>query len=101
VTVRFASAVAAPLVDLKENAATTGGRYFFGEDQNQLAAIYATLDRITPVNQKTLSWRPVLELFYYPLGAALALLFAYSAAMFAATSWRRWQAGRQAVEVQP
>jgi Ca-activated chloride channel family protein len=76
---------------LQKIATTTGGRYFFGQDQDQLEQIYATLDRITPSNQKTLSWRPVRELFFYPLGAALALLFAYSAAMFLVTSFRRWR----------
>ena len=60
----------------------TGGRYFFGADQAQLAEIYATLDRITPANQKMLSWRPRVELFHYPLGAAILLLIAYHAAMW-------------------
>jgi Ca-activated chloride channel family protein len=83
---------------LQKIAATTGGRYFFGQDQKELGEIYATLDRITPANQTTLSWRPVRELFYYPLGAALALLFAYSALMFVATSWWRWRAQRRTVE---
>jgi Ca-activated chloride channel homolog len=76
---------------LQKIATVTGGRYFFGQDQNQLEHIYATLDRMTPSNQKTLSWRPVRELFYYPLGVALALLFAYSAALFLVTSIRRWR----------
>jgi Ca-activated chloride channel family protein len=76
---------------LQKIATLTGGRYFFGQDQNQLEQIYATLDRITPSNQKTLTWRPVRELFYYPLGVALALLFAYSAAMFLVTSIQRWR----------
>ena len=70
---------------LQKIAAVTGGRYFFGQDQNQLEEIYATLDRITPSTQKTLTWRPVRELFYYPLGVALALFFVYSAAMFLVT----------------
>jgi hypothetical protein len=34
--------------------------------RNQLEQIYATLDRITPSTQKTLTWRPVRELFYDP-----------------------------------
>ena len=55
-------------------AAQTGGRYFFGADQNSLEAIYATLDRITPHNHKTLSWRPRRELFMWPLGAAIGYL---------------------------
>lgn len=62
---------------LQKIAATTGGRYFFGQDQSQLAEIYATLDKITPANQTTLSWRPKIELFSYPLGAALLFLIAY------------------------
>lgn len=64
---------------LQKVAADTGGRYFFGGDQAQLAEIYATLDRITPADQKTLSWRPRIELFHYPLGAAIVVLFAFHA----------------------
>lgn len=67
---------------LQKIAATTGGRYFFGQDQNQLEQIYATLDRITPSNATTLSWRPRRELFQYPLGAALGLLIAYHLLMW-------------------
>jgi Ca-activated chloride channel family protein len=66
---------------LKKVAEATGGRNFFGQDQTQLAEIYATLDRITPANQKTLSWRPKHELFHYALGLALALLLAHQALM--------------------
>jgi Ca-activated chloride channel family protein len=62
---------------LKTVAGNTGGRFFLGADQKQLADIYATLDRITPANQKTLSWRPRIELVQYPLGAALALAMLY------------------------
>lgn len=78
---------------LQKIAQATGGRYFFGEDQNQLADIYATLDRITPANQKTLSWRPRIELFHYPLGTALILLITYHAAMWLVTVLRRRPAG--------
>jgi Ca-activated chloride channel family protein len=59
---------------LNKIASKTGGRYFFGEDQTQLAAIYDVLDQITPEDQKTLSWRPRIELFHWPVGAAIALL---------------------------
>ena len=73
---------------LEKIAAATGGRYFFGQDQAQLADIYATLDRITPANQTTLSWRPRRELFYYPLGAAVVALIAYHLMMWLASSAR-------------
>jgi Ca-activated chloride channel family protein len=62
---------------LQKIAADTGGRYFFGEDQTQLVAIYDVLDRITPEDQKNLSWRPRTELFFWPLGASIALLAIY------------------------
>lgn len=71
---------------LQKIADATGGRYFLGEDQAQLTQIYETLDRITPANQETLSWRPVIELFHYPLGAALLLALAYHAVAWLAAS---------------
>jgi Ca-activated chloride channel family protein len=74
---------------LQKVAATTGGQYFFGQDQAQLGEIYATLDRITPANHKTLSWRPKRELFFYPLGAAVAAVLAYHLVMFVFATLRR------------
>jgi len=74
---------------LQKVATTTGGRYFFGQDQSQLESVYATLDRITPANQKTLTWRPKHELFHYPLGMAVALLLAYQLVMLLVTLARR------------
>ncbi|MDR6759160.1 Ca-activated chloride channel family protein [Mycoplana sp. BE70] len=64
---------------LEKIATTTGGRYFFGQDHKALAGIYDLLDQITPANQKTLSWRPRIELFHYPLGAGIVLAFLYHA----------------------
>ncbi len=61
-------------VTLQKIAAETGGRYFFGGDQTQLAAIYDTLDAITPQDQKNLSWRPRIELFHWPVAGAIAVL---------------------------
>ena len=86
------------IATLQKIAAATGGRYFFGEDQKQLGEIYATLDKITPANQKTLSWRPKRELFQYPLGIAIGLLIAYQLAMFLVYSARRQRAQRARAE---
>lgn len=85
-------------VILEKIATTTGGRNFFGGDEKALTDIYALLDRITPANQKTLSWQPRLELFYYPLGAAVALVLAYHLLMWiiSATASRRTNEGAQA-----
>jgi Ca-activated chloride channel family protein len=81
---------------LQRTAQTTGGRYFFGADQKQLEAVYTELDRITPHDEKTLSWRPKRELFMWPLGAAVALVIAYQLLMAVFTTLRRgWQAVRR------
>ncbi|HEX4987061.1 MAG TPA: VWA domain-containing protein [Burkholderiales bacterium] len=69
------------IATLQKVAAATGGRYFFGQDQKQLEEIYATLDRITPANQKTLTWRPKRELFHIPLGIGLGALLLYQLLM--------------------
>ena len=64
--------------DLDEHALTaiaqkTGGRYFRATDLATLAQIYALLDEIEPVSRDEQSWRPVDELYAWPLAAALLL----------------------------
>ncbi|WP_245318553.1 VWA domain-containing protein [Bradyrhizobium sp. DOA1] len=54
-------------------ANTTGGHFFRAEDGAQLRAIYADIDRLVPGRLQTLSWRPKLPLFQWPLGAAVVL----------------------------
>jgi Ca-activated chloride channel family protein len=65
------------LQGLKDIAQTTGGRFFRAEDRNTLDQVYSTLDKLTPHQVKTLSHQPKLDLFWWPLGAALALLAMY------------------------
>ncbi|WP_267224376.1 VWA domain-containing protein [Dyella silvae] len=62
---------------LKRIAAATGGRNFRGENREQLADIYALLDRMTPSKVKHSVYRPKIKLYYVPLGAALLLMMAY------------------------
>jgi Ca-activated chloride channel family protein len=62
---------------LEQIAKTTGGQFFHAEDRNALDQVYSTLDRLTPHQVKTLSHQPQRELFYWPLGAAVALLALY------------------------
>ena len=77
------------VVTLRKIATATGGQFFMGQDQKQLEEVYATLDRLTPANEKTLSWRPKRELFYYPIGAAVVLLLFYQTVMLIVTGTRR------------
>jgi Ca-activated chloride channel family protein len=58
---------------LKAIAGKTGGRYFRASDVTSLAEIYGVLDRIEPRSKDGQSWRPVEELYAWPLGAALLL----------------------------
>ena len=58
---------------LQAVASTTGGQFFRAEDGAQLQAIYADIDRLAPAKLQTLSWRPKLPLFQWPLGAAVML----------------------------
>ncbi|TBZ14655.1 vWA domain-containing protein [Rhizobium leguminosarum] len=74
---------------LQKIAEKTGGRYFFGGDQAQLASIYQVLDQITPEDQKNLSWRPRVELFQWPLLAAVLLLAGFHASAGAVGFVRR------------
>ena len=53
-------------------AEKTGGRYFRARDTEQLQKIYALLDRLEPVEREHDVYRPVTELYCWPLGLALA-----------------------------
>lgn len=60
-------------VTLKTIAAQTGGQYFRARDASSLAAIYAELDKLEPVEQVQQQFRPQTDLFYWPLAIALLL----------------------------
>jgi Ca-activated chloride channel family protein len=62
---------------LKAVAHTTGGSYFHAADRDELERIYAELDRLTPREVETLSYRPRRDLYYWPLAAALSLTLVY------------------------
>jgi len=64
-----------PNNDLDEQSLTaiakaTGGRYFRARDLQGLEAIYRQLDAIEPVSQDAQTYRPVSELYHWPLAAA-------------------------------
>ncbi len=58
---------------LKAIARITGGRYFRARDTRQLAQIYQEIDKLEPVAAEKRVYRPVKELFFWPLAAALLL----------------------------
>lgn len=63
---------------LKKIAQEAGGQSFRARDTEQLAGIYAELDRIEPVKQEGARVRPRVERYGWPLAAALLVaLFAF------------------------
>ena len=60
-------------------AQKTDGRYFRARDTYSLQQIYALLDEIEPVSEDEQSYRPIEELYAWPL--ALALLFSLLGAL--------------------
>ena len=58
---------------LQDIAKATGGRYFRARDVAGLQAIYGLLDELEPVVSDEKTFRPVRELFQWPLAAALFL----------------------------
>jgi Ca-activated chloride channel family protein len=67
---------AAPEIDedvLRSVADTTGGAFFRARDTEELAGIYAELDRLEPAAHEAEPLRPRAELYPWPLAAALLL----------------------------
>src|SRR5690606_22438753 len=54
---------------LRDIARIAGGRFFRAHDRASLQEVYATLDRITPHEVRTLRHQPKREDFWMPLGA--------------------------------
>lgn len=80
-------------------ASASGGRYFFAGNQGELQQIYGELDRITPQDHKTLSWRPRRELFMWPLGAGVGIVIVYQLLMAALSLGRRGRRAAASAEV--
>ncbi|MEM7466468.1 MAG: VWA domain-containing protein [Pseudomonadota bacterium] len=74
----FSSFKVNPSRDLDEEALTdiantTGGKYFRARDTEELAKIYAEIDRLEPVERGGEHFRPITPLFPWPLGLACSL----------------------------
>jgi Ca-activated chloride channel family protein len=62
---------------LQNLAQTTGGRYFHADDREQLEGIYTELDRLEARQVETISHRPRVDLFHWPVSFALVLSLGY------------------------
>jgi Ca-activated chloride channel family protein len=89
-----------PSADLDEETLTaiaqmTGGRYFRARDTAEFAEIYTILDGLEPAESDERGFRPITELFYWPLGGAVALALTAAVTAFVATRWQ-WSRGATA-----
>jgi Ca-activated chloride channel family protein len=74
---------------LQKIASLTGGQYFRARNPQELANIYQVLDKLEPVEQEVVTYRPRQALGYLPL--LLALLFSFALALrhlLRTGSWR-------------
>jgi Ca-activated chloride channel homolog len=60
---------------MTEAAEMTGGRYFRARTLEDMVAIYEELDQMEPIEQDEQTYRPINQLFHWPLGLALLLSF--------------------------
>lgn len=58
---------------MKKIAALTGAQYFRARNTDELRRIYQLLDQLEPVETDPETYRPIRNLFYYPLGLAFLL----------------------------
>ena len=79
---------------LQTVAAATGGTYYFASDRENLAGIYEEMDKLSEREVESLSYRPRLDLFHWPLGFFLALSLIYGLAVLASGVKSGVKAGR-------
>jgi Ca-activated chloride channel family protein len=65
---------------LQAISSKTGGRYFRARDIESLLQIYSLLDEIEPIAEDIAVYRPVNELYYWPLAIATLLSMLLAAA---------------------
>lgn len=58
---------------LKDVAAMTGGSYFWAGDGQSLEGIYKEIDKLSTHQVESISYRPKVDLYYWPLAAVLVL----------------------------
>ena len=67
---------------LEEIAKTTGGKFYYAWNSDELSDIYRQIDKLKPKEVKEITHRPKFDLFMYPLLVSLLLLFGYGLVLF-------------------
>ena len=74
---------------MMEIAGEAGGNFFQAMDREELVKIYEQIDKLEPVEFESVSFRPKLQLYHWPLGGVLILIIAYHLAMAAMVLGKR------------
>ena len=79
---------------MKKIAGEAGGNFFQAMDREELVKIYEQIDKLEPVEFESVSFRPKLQLYHWPLGGVLILLVGYHMIMAAMIlSRKKWNVG--------
>jgi Ca-activated chloride channel family protein len=73
---------------LQDVADTTGGRYFFAQDRDELESIYDELDRLGTRDVEAETFRPRLDRYHWPLAVVLILGLLQHTVLLARSAWR-------------
>lgn len=74
---------------LKEIAKTTGGKFYYAWNTEELSDIYTQIDKLKPKEVKVVTHRPKFDLFFYPLMMVFLLLLGYGVMVFIQSSRER------------
>lgn len=77
---------------LEAMAKTTGGEMFLALNRAELEGVYNRIDAMTTRQVETLSYRPVIDLYFWPLAAAIILVLLHHALQL---WWTRRAAGAE------
>jgi Ca-activated chloride channel family protein len=67
---------------LEKIAKTTGGKFYYAWNSEELVDIYTQIDKLKPKEVKEITHRPKFDLFTYPLLATLLLLLGYGLVLY-------------------
>ena len=81
---------------LKAIASETGGKFYYAWNSKELEEIYEEIDKLTPKKVEELSYRPVMELYVYPLALALLLMILYTLGLMGKKRFSKKEWGRSA-----
>ncbi|MCP5160588.1 MAG: VWA domain-containing protein [Hahellaceae bacterium] len=79
---------------LKKIAEKTQGQFFRARNTPELEMVYEAVNTLEPIEQDAKTWRPISELYFWPLGAAFVIML-FSVILRLAVSRHSLSVGRR------